>query len=81
VLRNRRQFDAERLLGVMVFNRLCDPESKLGILRWLEGTLVQEVAAESAIHQHLLRAMDTLADCADTMAPTQAGLLRPLIDR
>jgi len=33
VLRNRRQFDAERLLRVMVFNRLCDPESKLGILR------------------------------------------------
>jgi len=20
---------------VMVFNRLCDPESKLGVLRWL----------------------------------------------
>ena len=34
VLRNRRQFDAERLLRVMVFNRLCDPESKLGISRW-----------------------------------------------
>ena len=33
VLRNRRQFDTERLLRVMVFNRLCDPESKLGILR------------------------------------------------
>ena len=40
VLRNRRQFDAERLLRVMVFNRLCDPESKLGILRWLEGSRV-----------------------------------------
>ncbi len=32
LLRNRRQFDAERLLRVMIFNRLCDPESKLGIL-------------------------------------------------
>ena len=40
LLRNRRQFDAERLLRVMVFNRLCDPESKLGILRWLEGTRI-----------------------------------------
>ena len=40
ILRNRRQFDTERLLRVMVFNRLCDPESKLGILRWLEGSLV-----------------------------------------
>ena len=81
VLRNRRQFDAERLLRVMVFNRLCDPESKLGILRWLEGTLVPEVAAESVTHQHLLRTMDTLADCADTMDAALAGLLRPLIDQ
>jgi transposase len=81
VLRNRRQFDAERLLRVMVFNRLCDPESKLGILRWLESTLVPEVAAESVTHQHLLRTMDTLADCADTMDAALAGLLRPLIDQ
>jgi hypothetical protein len=79
VLRNRRQFDAERLLRVMVFNRLCDPESKLGILRWLEGTRVPEVATESVTHQHLLRTMDTLADCAETMDTTLAGLLRPLI--
>lgn len=25
----------EHALRVMVFNRLCDPESKLGVLRWL----------------------------------------------
>ena len=81
LLRNRRQFDAEHLLRVMVFNRLCDPESKLGILRWLEGTLVPDVAADSVTHQHLLRTMDTLADCADTLDDALAGLLRPLIDQ
>lgn len=81
VLRNRRQFDAERLLRVMVFNRLCDPESKLGILRWLEGTRVPEVTAESVTHQHLLRTMDTVSGCADTMDDALAGLLRPLIDQ
>jgi len=81
VLRNRRQFDAERLLRVMVFNRLCDPESKLGILRWLEGTRVPEVPTESVTHQHLLRTMDSLADCAETMNAALAGLLRPLIDQ
>ncbi len=54
-MRNRRQFDAERLLRVMVFNRLCDPESKLGILRWLEGSRVTEVVADEVTHQHLLR--------------------------
>lgn len=81
VLRNRRQFDAERLLRVMVFNRLCDPESKLGILRWLEGALVPEVAAESVTHQQLLRTMDTLSACAEAMESALAGLLRPLIDQ
>ncbi|QKS28037.1 MAG: hypothetical protein HT579_03145 [Candidatus Accumulibacter similis] len=81
LLRNRHQFDAERLLRVMVFNRLCDPESRLGILRWLEGTRVPEVSAESVIHQHLLRTMDTLADCADRVDDTLTGLLRPLIDQ
>ena len=34
-LRTKRQFDAERLLLVMLFNRQCDQESKLGVLRWL----------------------------------------------
>lgn len=81
VLRNRRAFDAERLLRVMVFNRLCDPESKLGILRWLEGALVPEVRAESVTHQHLLRTMDTLIECADALEAALATLLRPLIDQ
>lgn len=81
VLRNRRTFDAERLLRVMVFNRLCDPESKLGILRWLEGALVPEVSAESVTHQHLLRTMDTLIECADALEAALATLLRPLIDQ
>jgi hypothetical protein len=81
ILRNRRQFDAERLLRVMVFNRLCDPESKLGILRWLEGTLVPDVAADSVTHQQLLRTMDTLSEGAEAMESALAGLLRPLIDQ
>jgi len=81
LLRNRHQFDAERLLRVMVFNRLCDPESKLGILRWLEGARVPEVSAEAVNHQHLLRTMDTLAEGADRVDDALAGLLRPLIDQ
>jgi len=64
VLRNKRQFDAERLLRVMVFNRLCDPEPKLGVLRWLETALVPDFGTESVSHQHLLRTMDTLCDCS-----------------
>ncbi|WP_404977038.1 hypothetical protein [Accumulibacter sp.] len=81
LLRNRREFDAEKRLRVMVFNRLCDPESKLGILRWLEGTRVPEVSSESVTHQQLLRTMDTLAEHADRLDQALAGLLRPLIDQ
>jgi hypothetical protein len=33
----------EHALRVMVFNRLCDPESKLGVLRWLETVSIPEV--------------------------------------
>mgnify|MGYP000893527930 FL=1 len=76
VLRNgRSSFDCERLLRVMVFNRLCDPTSKLGVLRWLEGARVPAVDAGSVTHQRLLRAMDTLAERADAMQRTLAVLL------
>jgi hypothetical protein len=74
-------FDAERLLRVMVFNRLCDPESKLGILRWLEGALVPGVAPETVSHQRLLRTMDTLVEHGDELEAILAGLLRPLLDQ
>lgn len=79
--RHRRQFDAEHLLRVMVFNRLCDPESKLGILRWLEGTRVPQVDSSKVTHQHLLRTMDTLNECTAALELALSRQLRPLIDQ
>ena len=35
--RTRHAIDVEALVRVMVFNRLCNPDSKLGVLRWLEN--------------------------------------------
>ena len=81
VLRSKRQFDAERLLQVMVFNRLCDPESKLGVLRWLEDVLLPDVDTASISHQHLLRTMDTLSDCSEALNDVLAQQLKPLIDK
>lgn len=81
ILRPHRQFDAERLLRVMVFNRLCDPDSKLGVLRWLEGSQVPGVDASEVTHQRLLRTMDTLSEQAERLAEALSGLLRPLIDQ
>ena len=34
--RQRYEIAIEALTRTMVFNRLCDPESKPGVLRWLE---------------------------------------------
>ena len=81
ILRRKRTFDVEKLLRVMVFNRLCDPESKQGILRWMEQALVPDIEEESVTHQHLLRTMDTLFECSEMLEEMLAKLLRPLIDQ
>ena len=71
----------EHALRVIVFNRLCDPESKLGVLRWLETVSIPEVDTASLTHQQLLRSMDALMDHQDAVDDVVAGLLRPLIDQ
>ena len=52
----------EHAIRVMVFNRLCDPDSKLGVLRWLQTVSIPEVDAAALTHQQLLRSMDALMD-------------------
>jgi len=79
--RTRRQIDVEALLRIMVFNRLCDPDSKLGVLRWLETVSLPALSLETVEHQQLLRAMDTLAEQADAVDEIVSDLLRPLLDQ
>jgi transposase len=70
----------EHALRVMVFNRLCDPESKLGVLRWLQTVSMPGIDAGALTHQQLLRSMDALMDHQDAVDDCVASLLRPLID-
>jgi transposase len=77
---SRREFDAEALIRAMVFNRLCDPTSKLGCLRWLETVAMPDIP-ETVTHQHLLRAMDALMDHAEAVETALAKQIRPLVDR
>ena len=79
--RTRHNIDVESLIRIMVINRLCDPDSKLGVLRWLQTVTLPGVTLESIDHQHLLRAMDALVDHKDEVDGVMAGLLRPLIDQ
>jgi hypothetical protein len=77
---SRREIDAEALVRAMVFNRLCDPTSKLGCLRWLD-TVAMPAMPEGITHQHLLRAMDALMDHSQAVEVALSRQMRPLVDR
>ncbi|MDZ7856615.1 IS1634 family transposase [Sphaerotilus sp.] len=70
----------EQAIRMMVFNRLCDADSKLGVLRWAQTVSLPGVDASRFNHQHLLRAMDALMDHQGEVDACVAHLLRPLID-
>ena len=71
----------EHAVRVMVFNRLCDPDSKLGVLRWLQTVSIPEVDASSLTHQQLLRSMDALMDHQEAVEDVVAQQLRPMVDQ
>jgi hypothetical protein len=80
--RSKTEVDVLGCLRLMVFNRLCDPGSKLGVLRWLDTVALPVGVAKSLPeHQHLLRAMDVLDEYSDTLGDRLATLMRPLIDQ
>lgn len=76
---SRRQFDAAALVRAMVFNRLCAPDSKLGVLRWLDTVAMPDVP-ETVTHDQLLRSMDALMDRVEAVEKAVAAQLRPLLD-
>ncbi|KIN89305.1 IS1634 family transposase [Thauera sp. SWB20] len=79
--RTRRTTDVEALIRLMVLNRLCDPESKLGVLRWVQTVALPDFGPKAVTHQQLLRSLDALMDHQDEVDAVVAELLRPLIDQ
>jgi transposase len=80
--RSKTEVDVLGCLRLMVFNRLCDPGNKLGVLLWLETVALPVGVAKSlSEHQHLLRAMDVLDEYSNTLGDRLATLMRPLIDQ
>ncbi len=77
----RHSIDVEALIRVMVFNRLCDPDSKLGVLRWMQTVALPGTSLQAIDHHHLLRAMDALVDHKGDVDNVMASLLRPLVDQ
>ena len=78
--RARYATPVEHALRSMVFNRLCEPESKLGVLRWLQTVSLPGVDAAALTHQQLLRSMDALIEHQAQVDACVAQLLRALID-
>ncbi len=79
--RSKTEVNVLTCLRLMVFNRLCDPGSKLGVLRWLETVALPAGFNFIPEHQHLLRAMDVLDEYSDSLNTKLATLMRPLIDQ
>lgn len=77
---SRRSFDAEALVRVMVFNRLCAPDSKLGCLQWLETVAIPGIP-QSISHDQLLRTMDALMDRTEAVEAQIAKQMRPMLDQ
>jgi len=79
---SRRQFDAEALVRAMVFNRLADPTSKLGVVEWLRNeTSMPGIDPEAVHHMQLMRVMDALEENKDAVEQAVANQLRPLLDQ
>jgi hypothetical protein len=82
--RSKSGIDVLACLRAMVFNRLCDPCSKLGLLRWLQTVALPRgfgFEAAAPEHQHLRRAMDVLDEHAEAINERLSVLMRPLIDQ
>ena len=77
---SRHRIDLEALLRLMVFNRLCDADSKLGVLRWLQTVSLPDIDLRRVNHQQLLRTMDALIDHQSLVDEALAAATRPLLN-
>lgn len=78
--RTRHRIDLEALLRLMVFNRLCDADSKLGALRWVKTVSLPDMDLDSVNHQQLLRTMDVLVQHKAVIDEVLADAVRPLVN-
>lgn len=78
---SQREFDVESAIRAMVFNRLMEPDSKLGVLRWLQRVHLPGVDQQRLDHNQLLRAMDALIAHREAIEAVAANQIRPLLDQ
>jgi len=79
--RNKTQFDIEKHIKSLVFNRLDDPSSKLKLLTWLETVYIPDINREEISYEYLLRAMDFLIKYKRRIEADIAGRLLTMFDQ
>jgi len=77
---SRHRFDLQASLRIMVMNRLCDADSKLGVLRWLQTVSLPGLELTKVSHQQLLRTMDALIEHQDLVDQALVRAVRPMVD-
>jgi hypothetical protein len=75
-----QKIDIEALLQLMVINRLCDADTKLGLLRWVQTVSLPESDLKAVSHQHLLRTMDALIEHQSIIEDAVAVAVRPMVN-
>lgn len=60
--RTRHTTAVEAHIRLMVLKRPCDPESKLGVLRFLQTVALPDFEPKTVTDQKLLRSLDALMD-------------------
>jgi hypothetical protein len=76
----RHKIDIEVLLRLMMLNRLCDADTKLGLLRWLQTVSLPESDLKAVSHQHLLRTLDALIEHQSVIEDAVAAAVRPMVN-
>ena len=74
------EFDLAGHVKLMVFNRLCDPCSKLSLLEWAQGVHVPGLDTSKLEYHHLLRAMDWLLERKEAIEKEVALRVLTLFD-
>ncbi|MFT0531206.1 IS1634 family transposase [Castellaniella hirudinis] len=77
--RTRHKIDLEALLRIMVFNRLCDADSKLGAVRWLQTVSLPDLELAAVGHQQLLRTMDAVVEHHAAIDQALVQAVKPLV--
>ena len=70
----------EYAIRVMVFKRLFNADTKLGVLRWLQTVSMPQVDVQALTNQYLLRSIDELMNHHVAVEDVEANLRRPLVD-